>query len=147
MDGLIDWSVAGDISRAAALTLAAATGAVAVGKARQRWVFAATIYSWHIFTLRQARSISLFVPAIELALAVALVIVVTIPFAQRGAPYAYGAAVALFLAFVGTQAYLVLRRPGASCGCVGRTTTVGKRSFANALSFAGLAVVALLFHV
>ncbi len=136
-----------DESRVLAALIAIGLSVAAYRKLRSRWLFAASVYSWGVVSLDQARWLSRALPLLEVAVVAALSVSV---FAPRSA--AIGIAPLVLAAFLSGfftvgQLFLVWRRPRAACGCAGRARRVGVRSLATAAGFLVATLITLVIRL
>jgi len=120
-----------------------AFGGSAVQKIRRRWEFTHAVYSWRIFDLRRSRSVARVICCGELGLAVLLAVSLRIPSLRVPA---LGLSFATLVGFVCFQVYLLLLRPGSSCGCTGRLESVGRGSLTRAAVPAAFVAAVLLWR-
>ena len=114
----------------------------AIAKWTHRWEFTHAVYSWRLVDLRRSRMIAKTVPYCEAVLSVLLAL--SLPASTlRGV--LLGVTLGTFVGFIALQCFLLVRRPGSSCGCTGTLEGVGAASLSRAAVPAALSAVALIW--
>lgn len=123
------------------VSLCIAISWAAVWKVTHRWTFVSAILSWRLFTPRQARQMSLWIPGAEAMMVIAAFTLLL----RSDRPFpATLPLTALFASFLVGQVLIVVRTSYAHCGCWSNSSPLGRSSMARVIGLIAVSAAPLL---